>query len=242
MEENARSREFIERLLRHPAFHPFLDDLSRDPAIAEAASQKVSSKSKDGRSVNHNSDAVPQIQDRLSHDESPSKDSSEVKESLSGNPWPVPDMDIGTFESPNVFAVLDLPRIERLLPEEHRLFDKDEMLSVHTDFGLEKDGSDATYMPAVDVSEKSGSLFANDAKGPGFDLFDDQTSTSFNLSHYSQSALQASKLIDDSSLPANLQSFNESINDPSFDRIRRICTRMNPIYARISSMTAHLEL
>ena len=97
MEENARSREFIERLLRHPAFHPFLDDLSRDPAIAEAASQKVSSKSKDGRSVNHNSDAVPQIQDRLSHDESPSKGSSEAKESLSGNPWPVPDMDIGTF-------------------------------------------------------------------------------------------------------------------------------------------------
>ena len=30
MEENARSRAFIERLLRHQAFTPFLEELSRD--------------------------------------------------------------------------------------------------------------------------------------------------------------------------------------------------------------------
>ncbi|KAF2143464.1 uncharacterized protein K452DRAFT_297197 [Aplosporella prunicola CBS 121167] len=35
MEENARSRAFIERLLRHQAFGPFLDELSRDPALTE---------------------------------------------------------------------------------------------------------------------------------------------------------------------------------------------------------------
>ncbi|KAL0259337.1 hypothetical protein SLS55_005073 [Diplodia seriata] len=37
MEENARSRAFIERLLRHQAFGPFLDELSRDPALMEPA-------------------------------------------------------------------------------------------------------------------------------------------------------------------------------------------------------------
>ena len=37
MEENARSRAFIERLLRHQAFGPFLDELSRDPALTEPA-------------------------------------------------------------------------------------------------------------------------------------------------------------------------------------------------------------
>ena len=36
LEENARSRAFIEKLLRHPAFNPFLDDLSRDPSIMES--------------------------------------------------------------------------------------------------------------------------------------------------------------------------------------------------------------
>jgi hypothetical protein len=33
MEENARSRAFIERLLRHQAFTPFLEDLSRDESL-----------------------------------------------------------------------------------------------------------------------------------------------------------------------------------------------------------------
>lgn len=33
MEENARSRAFIERLLRHQAFTPFLEELSRDESL-----------------------------------------------------------------------------------------------------------------------------------------------------------------------------------------------------------------
>lgn len=38
MEENARSRAFIERLLRHQAFGPFLEELSRDEALQPKAS------------------------------------------------------------------------------------------------------------------------------------------------------------------------------------------------------------
>ncbi len=38
MEENARSRAFIERLLRHQAFTPFLEELSRDEALQPKAS------------------------------------------------------------------------------------------------------------------------------------------------------------------------------------------------------------
>jgi len=37
MEENARSRAFIERLLRHQAFTPFLEELSRDEALQSKA-------------------------------------------------------------------------------------------------------------------------------------------------------------------------------------------------------------
>jgi hypothetical protein len=37
MEENARSRAFIERLLRHQAFGPFLEELSRDEALQPKA-------------------------------------------------------------------------------------------------------------------------------------------------------------------------------------------------------------
>jgi bZIP-type transcription factor MBZ1 len=35
MEENARSRAFIERLLRHQAFTPFLEELSRDESLQQ---------------------------------------------------------------------------------------------------------------------------------------------------------------------------------------------------------------
>jgi type II secretory pathway pseudopilin PulG len=37
MEENARSRAFIERLLRHQAFTPFLEELSRDESLQSKA-------------------------------------------------------------------------------------------------------------------------------------------------------------------------------------------------------------
>jgi hypothetical protein len=37
MEENARSRAFIERLLRHQAFTPFLEELSRDESLQPKA-------------------------------------------------------------------------------------------------------------------------------------------------------------------------------------------------------------
>jgi bZIP-type transcription factor MBZ1 len=39
MEENARFRSLAEKLLAHPAFHPFLEDLSRDPSLAESLSK-----------------------------------------------------------------------------------------------------------------------------------------------------------------------------------------------------------
>lgn len=39
MEENARSRAFIERLLRHQAFGPFLDDLVREESLTSQAPQ-----------------------------------------------------------------------------------------------------------------------------------------------------------------------------------------------------------
>jgi len=41
-EENARSRAFIERLLRHQAFTPFLDELSREESLQPKASLPVS--------------------------------------------------------------------------------------------------------------------------------------------------------------------------------------------------------
>jgi len=39
MEENSRFRSLAEKLLAHPAFHPFLEDLSRDPLLAESLSK-----------------------------------------------------------------------------------------------------------------------------------------------------------------------------------------------------------
>ena len=42
-QENARSRAFIEKVLRHPAFHPFLEDLSSEAAAMQVPAQLTAS-------------------------------------------------------------------------------------------------------------------------------------------------------------------------------------------------------
>ena len=242
MEENARSREFIERLLRHPAFHPFLDDLSRDPAIVEAASQKkLSSKPSDEQSLGQRSKAASQIQDISSHDEGSSRTSSEVKVPLRGNPWPVPDMDIGTFESPRVYAVLDLPHIQRLLPEEHNFFDKDGSLSVPPTFESDKTGFAMMDASCMDLSGKISSPTNIGETGYSFDLFDDKLSITDKFGQCRHSAPRMSKLSDKASMSYGSHLTNDIPNVPSFDRLRQICIRIDPVYARIDSLTAHLD-
>jgi len=113
MEENKRSRQFIEKLLRHPAFHPFLEDLTREvpetkpftPVPAQPTPQR-----KDANPYSLPSQPMmnipenPQIGMALIPE--PRIDMSQL--TLNGNNWNMQGMNFG-YQQPQVFAVLELP-------------------------------------------------------------------------------------------------------------------------------------
>jgi len=114
MEENKRSRQFIEKLLRHPAFHPFLEDLSREvpdtkpfaPVTAQPTAQR-----KDVNPYSLPSQPLldipqnPQIGMALIPE--PQIDMSQL--TLNGNHWGMQGMNFGN-QQPQVFAVLEIPQ------------------------------------------------------------------------------------------------------------------------------------
>jgi bZIP-type transcription factor MBZ1 len=127
MEENARFRSLAEKLLAHPAFHPFLEDLSRDPSLAESLS-KVTVQA--NLSTSPNMTQLPKDLDPYSTGQQfvppPNGDTTvgmtlipEIPLDLSaltlgtGAGWNVPQarapQRMTSFQQPQVFAVTELP-------------------------------------------------------------------------------------------------------------------------------------
>jgi hypothetical protein len=123
-EENARFRSLAERLLRHPAFHPFLDELSRDPAMAESFSQvtgtAVTPKQQQQKDVDPFSASQQYVQQQNSQHvgmalvPEPQLDFASLN--LGGNgSWAMQQQHgLPMFQQPQVFAVLELPEPEPL--------------------------------------------------------------------------------------------------------------------------------
>ncbi|KAK8190501.1 hypothetical protein HDK77DRAFT_444551 [Phyllosticta capitalensis] len=113
MEENARSRAFIERLLRHQAFVPFLDELSRDPALSEPAKMPAAPVSQAPAQQNFNT--APPMMKESSHENTSQMGMSMIPEQSSmafdmnnNNVNYFPGSGFN-FNQPQVFAVLELP-------------------------------------------------------------------------------------------------------------------------------------
>lgn len=107
MEENVRSRAFIEKLLRHPAFTPFLEELSRDESL-----QQTKPPAQMAPRVPAPKDpspfAAPQQEDLtvgMAMIPEPQIDLSALN--LNNN-WGVPSTGFG-FSQPQVFAVTEVP-------------------------------------------------------------------------------------------------------------------------------------
>lgn len=103
MEENSRFRSLAEKLLRHPAFHPFLEDLSRDPELAASLS-KVATSSMAPQRI-----PAPQVETQhigMALMPEPQLDFSSLN--LGNNNWGVPTMGMATYQQPSVFAVHEI--------------------------------------------------------------------------------------------------------------------------------------
>lgn len=114
MEENARYRAFTEKLLRHPAFQPFLEDLSRDPALSESLvgpSMQTSVPSVPSQNVAP-APARKEVNFSMPQQtENPQIGMALIPEThvdLGMNNWAMPNMGFN-FQQPQVYSVLELP-------------------------------------------------------------------------------------------------------------------------------------
>jgi hypothetical protein len=119
MEENARSRAFIERLLRHQAFTPFLEELSRDESLQPKApmtsmpstSTPVVSAPAPSQFQPQNFNDMPQPANThvgMTMVPEPQIDFSMLNiNNGNGNNWGVNNG--FSFQQPSVFAVTELP-------------------------------------------------------------------------------------------------------------------------------------
>ncbi|KAH9872466.1 hypothetical protein IAQ61_005302 [Plenodomus lingam] len=116
MEENARSRAFIERLLRHQAFGPFLEELSRDEALQPKTAMTTVPSSAPAAAAPASAPfpaqqfgAMPQENTRVGMTmvPEPQLDFSTLNINNNGNNWA--SNNGFNYQQPRVFAVLEVP-------------------------------------------------------------------------------------------------------------------------------------
>jgi len=123
MQENARYKVLAEKLLAHSAFHPFLEELSRDPSLAETLSSVSASVplQQNGSQMRKDIDPFASSQQFIP----PSNNETTVGMTLipempvdlsalnlgSANNWSIPASraPIGQFMHQQVFAVTEVP-------------------------------------------------------------------------------------------------------------------------------------
>lgn len=122
MEENARSRAFIERLLRHQAFTPFLEELSRDESLQSKSTMPALSSTSTTPTPAPARKDVNMYQNQqfggMSQPENPQIGMALIPETpldismlnLNSNNWGVNNMNsFNNYQQPQVFAVTELP-------------------------------------------------------------------------------------------------------------------------------------
>ena len=167
---------------------------------------------------------------------------AEVTVPFRGNPWPVPDMDIGTFESPRVYAVLDLPQLGSLPPGENIFSEKEGIHSFSTNFEPAKQDFPSIDAPFRNLSEKVDNFTDENIDDCSFDLYDDNRFVSTHLSHYRSLPLRTTDYSSSATSPKNLHTVRGDLEERSLDRFEQICRQIDPVYARVKSMTAHLDV
>jgi hypothetical protein len=120
MEENARFRALSEKLLSHAAFRPFLEEISRDPELAQSLS-KISGSSRQSATPTPQTHKdvdpysagsqqfMPQQNQHVGMVMMPEPQIDFSSLNLGGGNWGVPSTGMNNFQQHQVFAVLEVP-------------------------------------------------------------------------------------------------------------------------------------
>lgn len=260
MEENARSRAFIERLLRHQAFTPFLEELSRDesldvkPTMQSLSSSTTPTPTPARKEVNS---FQSQQFGAMSQPENPQigmalipetpLDMSMLNLNTQQNWGMNNNMNSFNYQQPQVFAVLELPEGPSTPIDTEALSGKG-----HSTIFAEEDDSPIEEVkpdfPVIQrpVESKPASIEVDeDDENPEFDLY--RSSPAPSAPTVSTTSLENHESLFGDANPekvfAHFELFvsDEAENQALLDRFERMCAAMEPAFQRVQAMTSHLD-
>ncbi|KAF2011146.1 hypothetical protein BU24DRAFT_54004 [Aaosphaeria arxii CBS 175.79] len=261
MEENARSRAFIERLLRHQAFTPFLEELSRDeslqakPAMTSMSTTPTPTAPQPRKDMNAyqgqqfsglSQPENPQIGMALVPDTQLDMSMLNLNNGNSnGNSgtWGMNNMNGFNYQQPQVFAVLELPEgpsnpidTDALSGKGYSSFlieeEEPSIEEVKPDFPvIERPVQSVQSSPVVDEEEDDE-----------FDLYSTPVSTRSTSpsEHYEPLFGDANP----EKVFAHFELFisNEEDSQLLLDRFEKLCAATSSALQRVDSLTSHLDL
>jgi hypothetical protein len=254
MEENAHSRAFIERLLRHQAFTPFLEELSRDESLEAKPTMPTLSGSTTPTPAPVRKDASVYQNQQFSGISQPQVGMTLVPEppidmsmlNLNSNSWA---MNSGSssfnYQQSQVFAVTELPAG----PTNPLDMDVISGKGYSSIFAPEDDTSDEQVKvdyPVVEramPSEKPAPAETEEDQDPEFDLYN---SAPVSTTVATPTIEDHESLFGDINSEKVLAHFQLQLSDEVADelkmaRFQRQCARMEVIFERVASLTSHLD-
>jgi hypothetical protein len=259
MEENARSRAFIERLLRHQAFTPFLEELSREEGIdSKPAMSSLSSASTTPTPAPARKDLNPyqnqQFGSMSSQSNNPQIGMTLIPETpldisvlnLNSSSWGANNMASFNYQQPQVFAVTELPQ-GPVNPIDTEALSGKGFSSI---FAAEDDSPIESVKPDFPVIEHpvepSHALVEAEEEDddPEFDLYRSSPVASTPIS---VTPLEEHESLFGAANPekafAHFELFisNDAADELLMARFEKQCAKMDRICERIDVMTAHLD-
>lgn len=249
MEENARSRAFIERLLRHQAFTPFLEELSRDesldakPAVATLSGSTTPTPAP-VRTQGQQFSGLAQPQVGMTLVPETPLDMSMLN--LNSN-WPMNNGNSSfNYQQPQVFAVTELPAgpVNPLDMDVISGKGYSSIFAVEDDASSEEVKADYPVVERAMPSEKPAPVEIEE-EDPEFDLYNSAPTPSASAPATTSIESHDSLFgdIDAEKVFAHfrLQISDEVVDELKMARFQRQCARMEASLARIEAYTSHLD-
>jgi len=262
MEENARFRALSEKLLAHAAFRPFLDEISRDPELAQSLS-KISGSSRQSatptpqthKDVDPYSTGsqqfMPQQNQHVGMVMMPEPQIDFSSLNLGGNSWAMPTASMNNFQQHQVFAVLEVPEpaepidiaalsgksedstVESFAHDLSSKYDHPEEIETPE---LPKDApAERTTITSVEDSEPTSCQF--DESDPAFTLF---ASTSSTMS--TAPATFEHPVLSSEKSHFELVIASDGAVQSSADRLTKICSRMDASCRKLDALFSTFDL
>jgi len=262
MEENARFRALSEKLLAHAAFRPFLDEISRDPELAQSLS-KISGSSRQSATPTPQTHKdvdpysagpqqfMPQQNQHVGMVMMPEPQIDFSSLNLGGNSWAMPSTGMNNFQQHQVFAVLEVPEpaepidvaalsgkteesdVDSFANDLSSKYDHPEEIETPE---LPKDApAERTAMASTEVSESSSCQF--DESDPAFTLFANTPSMSSTAPVVSEHPVLSSE-----KLHFELVVASDSEVQCSSNRLTKICSRMDASFRKLDALFAGFDM